>query len=118
MIELQQWKPAIRVLDTVVKEDTENGETWYLLAFSHYSINKFSNANECLKNALESWLAKSDPSFKQVFIELSAKIAENHGEPESTGDEDQAMERAKELTEEDVKALSEESLSDNEDMVE
>lgn len=33
LIELQNYKKAIRALDTLIKEDDSQGEVWYLLAF-------------------------------------------------------------------------------------
>lgn len=60
LIELQDYKKAIWILDTIVKEDDTNGEAWYNLAFCQFSIAKYQNANECIENTLNSQLSKQD----------------------------------------------------------
>lgn len=52
-MEIQQFKKAVKPLDTIIKEDDNKGETWYLLAFCHYNLKNYQNTNECLINALE-----------------------------------------------------------------
>ena len=50
LVELLQFKDAIKVLDTVVSENDEIPEAWYLLAFSYFNLKKYQNAHECCKN--------------------------------------------------------------------
>lgn len=50
LVELQMFKPAVRVLDSIIQENDENPEAWYLLAFNHFHLKKYKNAKECLKN--------------------------------------------------------------------
>jgi predicted Zn-dependent protease len=50
LVELQQLKNAIRILDTIVSENDEHPEAWYLLAFSYFNLKKYQNAHECCKN--------------------------------------------------------------------
>ena len=50
LVELLQFKDAIKVLDTVVSENDEMPEAWYLLAFSYFNLKKYQNAHECCKN--------------------------------------------------------------------
>ncbi len=50
LVELQMFKQAVKVLDSVIQENDENAEAWYLLAFSHFNLKKYKNAKECLKN--------------------------------------------------------------------
>lgn len=46
LIELQNYKSAVRPLDTLIKEDDTKAEVWYLLAFCHYNLRKYQNAAE------------------------------------------------------------------------
>lgn len=50
LVELNQYKMAVKLLDSVIQENDENPEVWYNLAFSHYHLKKYRNAKECLKN--------------------------------------------------------------------
>ena len=47
LTELPKFKMAIRVLDTVIKEDDERVEAWYLLAYSFFKLKKWINAQDC-----------------------------------------------------------------------
>lgn len=53
LLELGSFKNCVRVLDTIIKEEDTKGEVWYLLAFSHYNLQKYQNASECIVNALD-----------------------------------------------------------------
>jgi predicted Zn-dependent protease len=44
LVELQEFKDAVRVLDTVVQENDEMPEAWYLLAFAYFNLKKYQNA--------------------------------------------------------------------------
>lgn len=50
LVELQVFKDAVKILDTIVSENDENPEAWYLLAFSYFNLKKYQNAKECCKN--------------------------------------------------------------------
>lgn len=50
LVELQQFKDAVKVLDTIVSENDEMPEAWYLLAFAYFNLKKYQNAMECSKN--------------------------------------------------------------------
>ena len=41
LVELQQFKDAVKVLDTIVSENDEMPEAWYLLAFSYFNLKKY-----------------------------------------------------------------------------
>jgi predicted Zn-dependent protease len=50
LVELTQFKDAVKVLDTVVEENDEMPEAWYLLAFAYFNLKKYLNAKECCRN--------------------------------------------------------------------
>lgn len=41
LVELQQFKDAVKILDTIVSENDEMPEAWYLLAFSYFNLKKY-----------------------------------------------------------------------------
>jgi len=47
---MDKHKMSVKVLDTVVGDDDEDPEAWYLLAFSHFKLKKYKNAKECVQN--------------------------------------------------------------------
>jgi tetratricopeptide (TPR) repeat protein len=41
LVELLVFKEAVKILDTIVSENDENPEAWYLLAFSYFNLKKY-----------------------------------------------------------------------------
>lgn len=56
LVELEQFKKAVLVCDTIINESDKEAEAWYLLAFSHFNLKKLQNAKECCKNVKEIML--------------------------------------------------------------
>jgi len=50
LMKLEEYKKSVKVLETVVAEEDEYAETWYLLAFNLTKLKKYESAEECLKN--------------------------------------------------------------------
>ena len=50
LLDLQEYKKSVKILDTIIQEEDEFVETWYLLAFNLCKLKKYSNARECLNN--------------------------------------------------------------------
>jgi predicted Zn-dependent protease len=50
LLKLDEFKKSVKILDTIIQEDDENAETWYLLAFNLCKLKKFDSSLECLKN--------------------------------------------------------------------
>ncbi|CAI2374946.1 unnamed protein product [Moneuplotes crassus] len=114
-MELEQFKKAVKPLDTVIKEDDNKGETWYLLAFCHYNLKNYQNANECLTNALEC------PDLTEELKEASTELLESmKGENLIAGDTSVSEGVADEeeiIDDEDLeKEFVEEDPSDDEDV--
>ena len=75
MIELQLFKKAVKILETIVGENDEIIESWYLLAFALVKLKKYSTAEECCKNVRD--LAEKN---KVVNPELEAATLEIYQE--------------------------------------
>eukprot|EP00347_Sterkiella_histriomuscorum_P001421 403372102 len=119
-VELQQFKNAIRVLDTIIQEDDENPEAWYLLAFSHFSLKKYKNAKECLKNVKTTMtkLKMNDKELKQGAEELYGSVLKALGKT-GVNDKDSDDEMHDEAGDDDeYETVSEEDISDDEEMKE
>ena len=64
-------KLAIKILETVIGDDDEYIEAWYLLAFVLHKMAKFSTCLECAKNVV-TLMAK----LKVINAELQAGTEE------------------------------------------
>lgn len=76
LVELLQFKPAVRILDSIIQENDENPEAWYLLAFCHFHLKKHKNAEECLKNVRTTMIKLKilDPDLKAGAEELYKSV--------------------------------------------
>lgn len=75
MVELQDFKRAIKILDTIIAEEDETVETWYLLGFSHCKLKKYTNAKECVDNVKQ--LIKKQKITNDEFIIATEELVEN-----------------------------------------
>jgi len=78
--ELSQYIKAIKILDVLIRLDDEDLESWYLLAFNHYTIKNFKHAAKCLKN------------FKRVSQKVSHKTNQVLELEEAAAELDQTLE--------------------------
>lgn len=105
LVEIMQWKLAIKVLEAIVQEDDELIEGWYLLAFSLTKLKKYLNAEECCKN-IKTLIEKFkviDPEMEAATIEIYEQIKPH------------LKDRAKEKVEDDgFETVSEDENSDEE----
>jgi predicted Zn-dependent protease len=108
LVELKEFKKAIRVLDTVIQEDDSQVESWYLLAFSMCKVKKYANANECIKNIkmLSEKQKITNSEFLSATEELEQTIAKELSKQKKEEKEDADMEG--------FETYSEEELSDDE----
>lgn len=112
LIELLNYKKAIKPLDTLIKEDDTKGEVWYLLAYCHYNLKKLQNASECITNSLECTDVEGD--LKDAASELAEKIREELGVAGETSVSEEQTEEKVDLLDDDYETVSEEELSDEE----
>jgi tetratricopeptide (TPR) repeat protein len=82
LVQLEKYKPAIQVLELLVKEDDELVEAWYLLAFSFFKRSKWENAKECclsLHNTCTKNKIVPDKELqtatKEIYDSVVAKLA-------------------------------------------
>ena len=111
LIELSAWKQAVRILDTIIKEDDSDPQVWYNLAFCQFQLQKYQNSKECLKNIQSKGV---DPEILIAKQELLEKI-QTDGGVDSTQEEDQVMPGQGDLPDPDNdEVIPEEDISDDE----
>ena len=76
LIELAQWKNAVKILESVTSEDDERIEAWYLLAFALFRLKKYATAEECCAN-VRNLIIKfkvADPELESGTLEIYNEI--------------------------------------------
>ena len=81
LTELQMWRDSIKILETVVGDDDENVEAWYLLAFALFRIKKYATAEECCLNVrnLIIKLKIVDPDLEAGTREIYEEVTKRKG---------------------------------------
>jgi predicted Zn-dependent protease len=120
LVELQQFKDAIKVLDTIVSENDEMPEAWYLLAFSYFNLKKFQNAHECCKNVKTMIIKlKMTPEESQELRtgqeELLGAILKALGKSGAAHHSDDDMKDGAEGEDDGFETVSEEDISGDEE---
>ena len=72
LLELQEFKKSIKILDTIIQEEDERVEAWYLLAFCLCKLKKFQNAQECMKNV--KMLVEKQKITDQEFLGAAQEL--------------------------------------------
>ena len=114
LVELQQFKDAVRVLDTVVQDNDENPEAWYNLAFAYFNLKKYQNAEECCKNVrtMALKLKLQDVELQAGTEELWGAIRKALGKnPQRHESDDENMGEGNE--DDEYATVSEEDISDD-----
>ena len=75
LTELAMWRECVQIAESVVGDDDENVEAWYLLAFALFRLKKFATAEECCTNVRNLIL-----KFKIVDADLEAGTMEIYQE--------------------------------------
>jgi len=115
LLELEEFKKTVKVLDGIIQEEDESAEAWYLLAFSLVKLNKMKNASECIKN-VEMLMEKQKITEKELVDgtnELKQTIAKGLRSAQKQDDEDMGDGGEEE---EGYETYSEEDVSDDEEM--
>lgn len=123
-MELECFKDAIKVLDTIILDNDEMPEAWYLLAFSYFNLKKYLNAKECCKNVRTQMIKlkmdkDTEPGtleLKAGWEEISKAIAKALGKKDLDSDDEQMRGGAAAEEEDDgFETMSEEDISGDED---
>ena len=111
-IELEQWKPAIKLLDRIVQENDELADSWYMLAFTLFKTKKYKSALECMKNSISVYnkLKYTDIDLRNESLELQGLILKELSKQGQT-EEDVKMD-----DDDDYETVSEEDISGDEEM--
>ena len=69
------WRELVSIAETVVQDDDERVEAWYLLAFALFKRKKYATAEECCINVRNLYT-----KFKLLDPELEAGTREIYEE--------------------------------------
>ena len=50
LVKINEYKKSVKILDSIIQEEDEHLEAWFLLATNLCHLKKFDSAKECLKN--------------------------------------------------------------------
>ena len=75
LLELLEYKKSIKILDSIIQEEDERVETWYLLAFCLCKLKKFQNGEECMKNV--KMLIDKQKITDQEFLSSATELEES-----------------------------------------
>ena len=85
LTELQCWKPSVQVLESVIADDDERVEAWYLLAFALFRLKKYATAEECcisVRNLMLKFKI-ADPELEGGTREIYEEIQKHKAKTES-----------------------------------
>lgn len=117
LVELQQFKDAVKVLDTVVQDNDENPEAWYNLAFCYFNLKKYQNAQECCKNVrtmcvkLKLQDGELQSGTEELWGAIRKALGKNPQKQEASDNEDENMGDG---DDDEYATVSEEDISDDE----
>lgn len=75
LVKLQKFKSSVQILETVIEEDDEYIEAWYLLALCFCKRKKWQNAIDCCKN-IKNVVSKLNLRLEQEFEIATLEIYE------------------------------------------
>ena len=47
---LEEYKKSVKILDSIIQEEDEHLETWFLLSKNLCQLKKYESSQECIKN--------------------------------------------------------------------
>mmetsp|Transcript_1012 Transcript_1012/g.1076 ORF Transcript_1012/g.1076 Transcript_1012/m.1076 type:complete len:142 (+) Transcript_1012:1-426(+) len=87
LIEAEEWHNALDVLNSILADNEEDAEIWYLTAFCQFSSKNRKETQEALTT-----MAKVMEKHKIDDPEIAAAAKELEGKLENLGEEDEEME--------------------------
>jgi tetratricopeptide (TPR) repeat protein len=73
LVKLQKYKATVQILETVIEEDDEIIDAWYLLALCFYKRKKWMNALDCCKN-IKKVISENNLRVDQEFESATMEI--------------------------------------------
>ena len=115
LTEVQLFKKSVKVLETVVAENDEIIESWYLLAFALVKLKKYQTCVECCKNVrdLAEKLKLVDKELEAATLEIYQEAQKNI-EKEKEEAEGKMEDEGEEGEDEGFVTVSEEEVSSEE----
>ena len=82
------WKESVQIAESVIGDDDENVEAWYLLAFALFRLKKYATAEECCTNVknLIIKLKIVDSELEAGTMEIYQEIIKQKGKKVADAD--------------------------------
>lgn len=130
LVKIEEYKKSVKILDSIIQEEDEHIEAWFLLANNLCHLKKYDSSLECLKNIdllmkkykiTEAELVKAVEDVKRKVQAGLGTATKGKGAKDAKAD--QIMDGEKEgddeewedADEEGFETYSEEDVSDDED---
>jgi len=111
-------KESVKVLESVVGDDDERVEAWYLLAFALFRLKKYATAEECCEN-VRNLIIKfkiMDPDLeagtREIYDEICAWKAKNNKDKPAAAEKEGEDEEWATDSEEDIDGDEDEDMKD------
>ena len=76
LVKIEDFKKSVKILDSIIQEEDEHIEAWFLLANNLCHLKKFDSSKECLKN-IDLLIAKhkiNDPELQKALEDIRRKV--------------------------------------------
>ena len=115
LTEVQLFKKSVKVLETIVAENDEIIESWYLLAFALVKLKKYQTCIECCKNVrdLAEKLKVVDKELEAATLEIYQE-AQKNAESEKEEADGKMEDEGEEGEDDGFVTVSEEEVSSEE----
>lgn len=131
LVKIEEYKKSVKILDSIIQEEDEHIEAWFLLANNLCHLKKYDSSLECLKNIdlLMSKHKVTDPDLVKAVEDIRRRVNIGQGKNAASGkanaspaeSSDQIMDKqmndgnSDDDGEEGYETYSEEDVSDDED---
>ena len=116
--ELEMWRDNVKILESVVADDDECIEAWYLLAFALFKLKKYATSEECCMNVrnvivkLKIVDPELEEATREIYDELCKHKAKTTKPQEVPAGEDDDEEWGTD-SEEDIDDEEDETMQDS-----
>ena len=76
LVKVEDYKKSVKILDSIIQEEDEHLEAWFLLASNLCHLKKYDSSKECLKNIdllMEKYKVK-EPELNKAVEDIKRKV--------------------------------------------
>ena len=81
LVKIGEYKKSVKILDSIIQEEDEHLEAWFLLANNLCYLKKYDSSKECLKNIdlLIKNLKITEPELMKAVEDIKRKVEKGIG---------------------------------------